>query len=428
MSIQMLVLLVPAIFGLMGFAIDLGRLYLIRGELMNAAEAMALAEASQLIGTVQATSNAVTAGTATIDDSNGFGNKYNFGSLLIGGSTDLLQSTVSDPAFFATADGAIGEDTGSSDTGAADGTTAKYVQINLSADAPLTFWSLLSLGQSRKTTVSAIAVAGVSAPLCTACGIDPYAIAALNSSDTTDFGFSQGNVYTFGFQCTGGTAPVALPEGSQRIPYLIIDRYNSSSTFDETQQLYRIGAQGLLPAAPSSNLSSATPGTSFACAMATGTEMAWVSAQPPSCGTTATPEQVPSSVSEAMCGIYSRFGSDIPSACENLVTDVDTLQAAYTPDTDLTDITSDYTSYLGAGRRVITVPVVDTLSAAGPMTILGFRQFLVNPNQGDVNITPTDTDGRFNALYIGFPMPLRQGRIDGGCGLTSGPGKVVLHR
>ncbi len=428
MSLQMAVLLMGVIFGFMGFAIDLGRLYLIRGELMHAAEAMAISAASQLIGTVQATSNAVTVGTATLDDTDGFANKYNFGSLIIGGTTSLLNSTVAAPNFFATSDGAIGEDTGSSDAGGADGTTAKYVQINLSADAPLTFWALLSLGQSRTTSVAAIAVAGVSAPLCTACGIDPYAVAALDASDTTDFGFSIGNVYTFGFQCTGGVTPATLPEGTQRIPYLIIDRYNSSSTFDETQQLYRIGAQGLLPAAPSSNLSSATPATSFGCVMATGTEMAWASAQPPSCGTATTPEQLPSSVTEAMCGIYARFGTDIPSECETLVTDVDDLETAYTPDVDLTDITSDYTTYLGTGTRVITVPVVDTLSAAGPMTVLGFRQFLVNPNQGDVNIVPTDTDGRFNALYIENPVPLKQGRMDGGCDLAAGPGKVVLHR
>src|SRR5215471_8082770 len=203
MSIQMLVLLVPVIFGLMGFALDLGRLYLVRGELTHAAEAMAIAEASQLIGTVQATGTAVTAGQATLDDTNGFANKYNFGSLIIGDSTDLLSSAVQAPNFFATADGAIGVDTGSSDSGGADGTTAKYVQVNLSADAPLLFWSLLSLGQSRKTSIAAIATAGVSAPLCTACGIDPYAIAALSSADTTDFGFSQGVVYTFGYQCTG---------------------------------------------------------------------------------------------------------------------------------------------------------------------------------------------------------------------------------
>ena len=109
------------------------------------------------------------------------------------------------------------------------------------------------------------------------------------------------------------------------------------------------------------------------------------------------------------------------------MTDIDTISTAYQPDTDLTDI-ADYTTYVGNTRRVITVPVVDTLSAAGPMTVLGFRQFLLNPNQGDVNLTPTDTDARFNALYIGNPVPLKQGSMSGGCALTSGPGKTVLHK
>jgi Flp pilus assembly protein TadG len=427
MSLQMLVLLVPVMLGIMGFAVDLGRLYLIRGELTHAAEAMALAAASKLIGTDTGLSNATAAAQATLDDTSGHGNKYNFGSLVIGGSTSLLTSTVSDPVYFATAAGAIGEDTSSSDTGNAAGATAKYVQINLTADAPLLFWAILSLGQARKTPVAAMAVAGVSAPLCTACGIEPFALAAPNQADPTDFGFSPGVVYTFGFQCTGGTTPTALPEGTQRIPYLIIDRLNTASTFDETQQLYRIGAQGLLPAAPGSGTSSATPSTSFACIMATGTEIAWASAQPPACGSATVPTIPPSSVTQAMCGIYSRFATDVPTACEGLVTDIDTLAGAYQPDADLTDI-SDYSTYVGNARRVITVPIVDTLSPAGPMTVLGFRQFLVNPDQNGVNITPSDQDGRFNALYIGNPVPLKQGRFDGGCDLPSGPGKVVLHR
>jgi Flp pilus assembly protein TadG len=427
MSLQMLVLLVPVMFGLMGFALDLGRLYLIRGELTQAAQTMATAAASKLNGTDQGLADATAAAQATLDDSTGHGNKYNFGSLLIGGSTGLLNSTVSDPTYFATAAGAIGSDSSSADSGGADGTTAKYVQINLTADAPLLFWGLLTLGQSRVTPIAAIAVAGVSAPLCTACGIQPYAVAALSTDDTVDFGFSAGVVYTFGFQCTGGVTPTALAGATQRIPYLLVDRYNSASTMDESQQLYRIGAQGLLPAAPGGDVSSATPGTSFACIMATGTEIGWVSAQPPTCGTATTPTQIPSSVTQTVCGLFNRFDTAVFAGCESLITDVDTLVSAYQPDTDLTEI-ADYTTYVGNTRRVITVPIVDTLSAAGPMTVLGFRQFLLNPNQGDVNLTPTDTDARFNALYIGNPVPLKQGRFDGGCQLTSGPGKVVLHR
>jgi len=48
MTLQLAIILVPVMFGLMGFAIDLGRLYLIRGELNQAASAMAMAAAAQL--------------------------------------------------------------------------------------------------------------------------------------------------------------------------------------------------------------------------------------------------------------------------------------------------------------------------------------------------------------------------------------------
>src|SRR5437016_3746836 len=130
--------------------------------------------------------------------------------------------------------------------------------------------------------------------------------------------------------------------------------------------------------------------------------------QAPACGTAAVPTIPPTSVTEAMCGIFNRLDTNVFSGCESLVTDIATLSTAFQPDTDLTDI-ADYSTYVGNGRRVITIPIVDTLSPGGPMTVLGFRQFLVNPNQNDVNITPTDQDGRFNALYIGNPVPLKQG-------------------
>ena len=412
MSIQMLALLVPVMFGLMGFAIDLGRLYMVRGELTQAAQSMATAAASRLIGTETSLAEATTAARLTLEDSSGHGNKYNFGSLLIGASTGTLASEVPDPSYYTTAAGAIGEDASSADSGGAGGSNARHVRVNLTAEAPLLFWSLLSLGQDRRTRIAAVAAAGVSAPVCTACGVEPFAIAALSTEDPVDFGFTAGTKYTLGFQCTGAPMPATLPGTSQRIPYLMIDRFNDTSTLDESQQLYRIGAQGLLPATAST----------FACVTVSGQEIAWVSAQPLACNL----NRIPAQVTNAICGIFSRFDAAAPAACAN-VTDVDTLASAYQPDTDLTDI-DDYTTYVGNGRRVITIPVVDVLSPGGPMTVLGFRQFLVDPNQGDLNVSPADVSGRFAALYIGAPVPLKQGRFDGGCQLTSGPGKVVLHR
>ena len=61
------------------------------------------------------------------------------------------------PAYFAVASDALGADGGA---GTADGTTAQYAQAYITADAPLTFCALLSAGQSRKTTIAALAVAG----------------------------------------------------------------------------------------------------------------------------------------------------------------------------------------------------------------------------------------------------------------------------
>jgi len=105
-------------------------------------------------------------------------------------------------------------------------------------------------------------------------------------------------------------------------------------------------------------------------------------------------------------------------------------------DTDPGTTQDLYTAYQGNGRRVITVVVVDALApnTGTPMTVLGFRQFLLQPNPDGTPFNPADTNGRFVATYLGSPMPVRQGYIDDRFGLscpapvTSGPGKVVLHR
>src|SRR5215472_15397711 len=180
-SIQMLVILVPVIFGFMGFAVDLGRLYLAKGELNQAASAMAIAAAQQLNGTEQAVASATGAAQSLLDDSLHDASRYNFGSIVIGQPTIALTSTVAEPALFATAADAIAAAGQPGAASAADGTTARHVTINMNADAPLLFWSLLTLGQSRHVSVAATAVAGISAPLCTACGIEPFAIAPIGT-------------------------------------------------------------------------------------------------------------------------------------------------------------------------------------------------------------------------------------------------------
>ena len=412
MSLQLLVILLPVLFAFMGFAFDLGRLYLIRGELQQAAGAGALAAAARLIGTTGSLDAAGEALRAAMDDSTGHANRYNFGAIVIGDSGGLLTSSLPEPLFFATAAAALGDTSLGGDQ--ADGLTARHVQIDITADAPLLFWSLLALGQSRTTPVIARAVAGISAPLCTACGIEPFAVAAISQEDTADFGFTAGTRYTFGLRCDApqGTPPPApLAGAGVRIPYAIIDRLDDSGALDESQQLYRMGAGGLI----------ASTDPARGCVTINNTEQVWASAAGGSC---ASPP--PPGVVAAACGLYSRFDGTPPTSCNN-VTEIETLANAFNADTDLNDI-EDYGAYEGNARRIVTVPIVDAVTAAGPMTVLAFRQFLMEPNQGEAVTNPGDANARFNAIYIGSLVPLRAGRFDGGCQITAGPGKVVLHQ
>ena len=411
-SIQMLVILVPVLFGFMGFAVDLGRLYLVKGELNQAASAMAMAAASQLNGTTQAGTAATSAAQALLDDSINSASRYNFGSIVIGQPTIALNSAVADPALFATAQEAVQAAGQAGAVSAADGSTARHVAINLNADAPLLFWSLLTLGQARHVNIAATAVAGVSAPLCTACGIEPFAIAARDTGDSTDFGFAAGTAYTFGMQCTGA-APALIAGTTIRSAYLLVDRFDTSSALLEDQQLFRIGAQGMIPSNPA-----------LACARIGNTENIWATATVRACNAAG----VNTSVQSLLCGLSTRYTTSTPAAC-SANPDFNDLVAAYPADTN-TDSITDYPSYDGNSRRVVTVPVVDALSTAGAMTVLGFRQFVINPTPGldPVANNPADADGRFAALYLGTVMPVKQGRFDGSCGATSGPGKVVLHQ
>jgi len=439
MSLQLAVIMVPVLFGMMGFAIDLGRLYLIRGELNQAANAMALAAAAQLVGTSASLGNATTAAQQSLDDTNHLGNKYNFGSLVIGQTTGNLTSTVNAPAFFAT----VADATGSSGcTGTqADGTTARHVEICVTADAPLLFWSMLPVGQSRKTPIAGQALAGISAPLCTACGIEPFAIAALDTSDTVNFGFGDptaGTLYTFAFECiaTPGSIIIAPPAlAGAVVQYVLINRYDTANAaLDETQQLYKDGAQGLIASLDPNPTGSLVP---LACVGISNdpTETIWASAVPAACATVIAPA---ASVTEAVCGLYSRFDNTAPPAiCSTDVTAFADLSALYQPDTDLvTGETDVYTSYTGNRRRIMTVPIVSGLAATGAatMTVIGFRQFLLEPNPDGTYPNPSDPYGRFVAQYIGSPAPVQQGWFDDHFGLgcpipvPSGPGKVVLHQ
>jgi Flp pilus assembly protein TadG len=411
-ALQLLVILVPVLFGLIGFAVDLGMMYSVRGELKAGAGAMALAAAQQLIGTDAATAAAGTALAAT-------SNNYYFHGFPIGKSAGSQVSTISDPAYYATAADAI-----ASGSGGAAAAQSKYVRVTVTGQIPLTFWSFMPLlNGSRNATVAATAVAGISVPLCLACGIEPIALAALNQADTTDFGSTSGVKYSLTFLCTAGAsspAPAPLAGAAQLVSYLLLNRFDPGATLftDEASQAFQDGAGGL----PGSTSNAACPaGRSCACFRVNNTEVIWASAMVASCGAA----QVPPVVTASLCGLDARFESSPQNAC-TAIPSLGALSGIYTPDTDTNDYDT-YPDYTGQGRRVITVPIVDSLAAAGSMTVLGFRQFLLIPAQGTSYLNPGDPYGRFVALYIGSVAPIAQGRFDG-CQQTAGPGKVVLHQ
>ena len=253
-----------------------------------------------------------------------------------------------------------------------------------------------------------------------------------------NFGFgdpASGTLYTFAFECTStgtGTGPAAL--AGTVVQYAIINRYDTANaSLDETQQLYKSGAQGLVASPDPNPTGSAVP---LACAgINDAAEAIWASAVPAACNTIVGPS---ASVAEALCGLYSRFDNLAPpAACTNDVTDFANLSALYQPDTDLVAGTADfYTSYTGNRRRIVTIPIVNVLasSPAATMNVLGFRQFLLEPNPDGSYLNPADPFGRFVVQYIGSPAPIRQGWFDDHFGLgcpvpvASGPGKVVLHQ
>ena len=98
-SVQILVFLVPVFFGLMGFAVDLGRLYSAKGELKSAAESMALAAAGQLIGTETSTTSASDAARRMVETASGYANRYDFGGLAVGETTRSPSSEITHPVF-----------------------------------------------------------------------------------------------------------------------------------------------------------------------------------------------------------------------------------------------------------------------------------------------------------------------------------------
>jgi hypothetical protein len=415
-------------FGLLGMATDFGRLYLIQGELQTAADAAALAAATRLAGTTDALMQAGDQVTVSFDSTTGNDNRFNLRMNQIGvGGSGLVTSTQID--YFATVLDALGNINGGQ-SGAIDwssGAYPKYVRVQISAQGPVTFFPIVNRAAATPPTIVASAVAGISSAICTACGIEAFAVEGIviDGSDPVNYGFVPGAFYTLylsPLQRNGPMAQAPLAGTLSSVRYAILNHIPSGpQDLDLDLSLFEFGAGGI-----SSSAGLTPPGT----ISAGGAEVAYPSVRG---STSATVGQ------DILCGLDLRFAVD-PS--QNNVCNVTDggqfamLAPLFTADTDVgggtyedtTGLQNYATEYGGNFRRILTMAVID---ASDALNVLNFRQFLIEPAPlGGVvvqGVNPNSATGAFRAQYIGMPVPLRCGGIGGVCAISAGVGRTVLH-
>ncbi len=422
-------------FGLLVMATDVGRMYLIQGELQTAADAAATAAALRLIGISNAVMHAGDQVTASFDSTTGNDNRFNLRINQIGvtGDTNLVTTTAVD--YFSTLTDALSNINGGQ-AGSIDWTTGiypKYVRVQISAQAPVLFVPLLSRNVSSLPTVAVASVAGVSAALCAATGIDGMAVVDQSAgADDVNFGLVPGAFYTLFLSTLQQTPNAPVTPGPQAgtvatVPYAILNHVPAGpSNLDLDSTLFEMGAAGVSSAAgltPPANITIESTETAY----------------PDLAGNITPGTSVGRNI---ICGLNTRFGAD-PSLniCGTVVSgEFATLAAGFRADTDLgtdtyaadagltsTGLQDFATEYDGSLRRVLTTAVVD---AADTLNVLNFRQFLIEMSPGQTQgLNPAGgvgNAGAFRAQYIGAPVPIRAGG-GGTCRVSLGVGRVVLH-
>jgi hypothetical protein len=410
--------------GFLVMAVDFGRMYVIQGELQTAADAAALAAATQLSG---ASSNVTPAPhdamNAAFDSTTGNDNRFNLRLNQIGSTASGLISSLEDDYFPTLSDAQMnvgGQMGTSSPLDWGSGLYSKYVRVQINAQAPVVFAPFLNGIVGSLPTVTVSAIAGLSGAMCTVCGIEGLAVLDKSAGlDPINYGFMPGSFYTL--LLTATTSPT-------QAEYIVLNHVpNGGAGLDDVDgSLFELGA------GPISSASGLTPAGTITIDSAETTIF------PATPGATTVVPSRAETAADVLCGLNARFGID-PSSCAGLsaalVTEFASLAMSFTADTDpgVTNGTmEDYAmDYAGNFRRVITVAIVDTNGSATPPNVLNFRQFLIEPSATTGVPIPFAATGSFNVQYIGAPVPLRCGGAGGVCsisgGVSPGVGRVVLH-
>ena len=339
-SLMLLSLSFFVMLGMLGLAIDVGRMFIYKAELQTFADASALAAVTKLDGTqsgVQGANTVATAGPLGTTRPNG----YNFDTTAIP-SANIATSYAS--SFTGTYD--------SYATASSPATNNyRFIHITASATVPLNFLSVLP-GIPTQLSVSSGATAGQNPQSSIGHGgMLPFAPDAHNTADTQNFGLTPGSEYTLKWG-NGNTTTCAgdagfTPPGSPPSEHGFVDIGEGNSN---------------------SNVRSAIEYGGY-----------------PNPGST------PSSVStgDTLKGVPGNRGTSI----------FDALDGRASQDTDTSSTTwAQYKSTgTGNGRRIVTVAIGGAWSGNGNnahTTVLGFANFFLENSY-------SGTSGPICATYIG---------------------------
>jgi Flp pilus assembly protein TadG len=336
-----LILLSLALFvmlGMVGLAIDLGRMFIYQNELQTFADASVLAAVAQMDGTqsgIQGADATATAGPLGTTKPNG----YNFGTVSISNVTTSYATTYA----------------GTYDSYATASSPAtnnyRFIRLTASANVPLNFLPVLP-GISTQIAESASATAGQKPQSSISNGgLLPFAPDAHNQADTKNFGLTPGTEYTLKWgnvnvtTCAGDAG--FTPPGSPPPEHGFVDIGEGNSNANVRVAIQYGGY-------PNAN--------SFPSSVSTG---------------------------DSLSGVPGNRSTSIFDALAN--------RAAQ----DTNDTSTTYAQYkasgTGNGRRIVTVAIAGTWSGHGTnvsMPVLGFANFLLEP-------TYSGTSGPICATYIG---------------------------
>jgi Flp pilus assembly protein TadG len=435
-SIYLALLLTFILFSLLVMAIDVGRLYMVQGELQTAVDAAALAAATRLTGGSCATLYADVQIAASFDSTgstlSGMPNDNRFNMRLNQVSTNSEIPTTLMSDYFA-----LLNDAQVNANGGQSGPNARYVRVQVNVEMPVIFTRFLSLTRPPTQPVAVAGIAGVSSAVCTACFIEPLAVVAIDGTDEINYGFQVGQYYTFylstvqratGPQCRAAR-PGLLTDTADFAQYLILNHYPWGPETGVDGQIFRLGAA---PMVKSPDTENPDPG----CVTVDATEVSNANLPPTTSTTCALATQYGR---DFLCGLNTRFGVDPTSnACANVegATDLTPLLKADT-DPGTEGVLQDYgVEYCGNQRRVLTVAVIDP-NLLPDLIVLNFRQFLLQNSDGLLGLDVAGSSAApvytapFRAEYIGYGAPIASGGIGGACmtlhPLLVGPGRPVLH-